>query len=217
MGTGLVAGRTQMGTPPGVAHRAKETDMSRSPVHDRIVVGVDGSDSSYTVLRWAAAEAVTRRAELVAVHAWEPSGAHLAPYAPRPVGHTPAEERARAGEVLRASVRQALGPRPEVGVTLVLVEGRASPVLLAQAQHALLLALGHHVRASRLLPGLGPVARDCVCQSPCPVVTVPAGTGPAPATGDGPAGPPGRAAWPLSGQHAPSDAGGAGDAGGRER
>lgn len=181
--------------------------MSGSPTHDRIVVGVDGSESSCAALRWAAAEAVTRRAELVAVHAWEPSGAFLAPYAPRPVGHTPAEERARAGEVLRASVRQALGPRPEVGVRLVLVEGRASPVLLAQAQHALLLALGHRVPASRLLPALGPVARDCVRQSPCPVVTVPAATGPAPATGDGPAVPPGRAAWPLSVRNAPSDAG----------
>ncbi|NEA60773.1 universal stress protein [Streptomyces sp. SID13666] len=182
--------------------------MSGSPIHNRIVVGVDGSESSRAALRWAAAEAVTRRAELVAVHAWEPSGAFLAPYAPRPVGHTPAEERARAGDVLRASVRQALGPRPGVGVRLVLVEGRASPALLAQAQHALLLALGHRVPASRLLPALGPVPRDCVRHSPCPVVTVPAATGrPAPAAEDGPAGPPGRAAWPLSARNAPSEAG----------
>lgn len=191
--------------------------MSGSPFHGRIVVGVDGSESSYAALRWAAAEAVARRAELVAVHAWEPRDAHLAPYAPRPVGHTPAEERARAGEVLRASVRQALGPLPGVGVRLVLVEGRASPVLLAQARHALLLALGHRVPASRLLSALGPVARDCVRQSPCPVVTVPTGTGAAPAIGDGRAVPPGRAAWPLSEQLASSDADRAGDAGEGER
>lgn len=61
---------------------------------------------------------------------------------------------------------------------------------------------------SRLLPALGPVARDCVRQSPCPVVTVPIGTGQRPGTGIGDEPPvlPGRAAWPLSVQNARSEA-----------
>ncbi|WP_443047971.1 universal stress protein [Streptomyces sp. H39-S7] len=186
--------------------------MSRSPVHDRIVVGVDGSDASCAALRWAAAEAVARGAELVAVYAWERSDAYLAPYAPQPAGHDPTRDRARAREVLRASVRKALGPRPEVEVGLVLVEGRPGPVLLAQAQHALLLTLGHRVPASRLLPALGPVTRDCVRRSPCPVVTVPIDAGPSPGaeTGDGPAVLAERAAWPLSARPSSSDAGSGG-------
>ena len=36
----------------------------------RIVVGVDGSDESLSVLRWALHEATLREAKLVAVMAW---------------------------------------------------------------------------------------------------------------------------------------------------
>ncbi|MEO8697134.1 MAG: universal stress protein [Acidimicrobiales bacterium] len=42
-----------------------------APVRDgRVVVGVDGSARSLTALRWAAAEAIARDAELDVVHAW---------------------------------------------------------------------------------------------------------------------------------------------------
>ncbi|MHC5909315.1 universal stress protein, partial [Streptomyces sp. S6] len=46
-----------------------------------IVVGVDGSEESLAALRWAAGQARLLNARVVAVHAWEPAGHRLAPYA----------------------------------------------------------------------------------------------------------------------------------------
>ncbi|MEU3459328.1 universal stress protein [Streptomyces sp. NPDC006733] len=160
-----------------MTYASSETGLNRPAARDRIVVGVDGSDSSCAALRWAAAEAATRRADLVVVHVWEPSGAHHAPYAPNPGVRSRTEDRSRAQDRLRTAVRRALGPRPAVAVRLVLTEGRPSPVLLAHAQRAVLLILGHHPSSSPLRPALGPVARDCVRRAPCPVVTVPCGSG----------------------------------------
>ncbi len=55
----------------------------------------------------------------------------------------------------------------------MLAEGRPVPVLLRHADDALLLALGRRLPGAGAPPGLGPVARDCVRNAHCPVVTVP--------------------------------------------
>ena len=55
--------------PPGLCMDA-ELMAAAPPTRPRVVIGVDGSDSSHTALRWAAREASTLDARLDVVHAW---------------------------------------------------------------------------------------------------------------------------------------------------
>lgn len=153
--------------PPG-GHRAP-----------RVVVGVDGSAGSVAALRWAAARAPSLGADLVVVHAWEPAAVRRAPYAPAAARPSAEESRGRADEVLERALRAGLGPGAEAGVRAVLAEGPPAAVLLRYADEALLLALGRRPPPGPgpgpVTPdaGGGPVARDCLRHTRCPVVVVP--------------------------------------------
>ncbi|MCX5521664.1 universal stress protein [Streptomyces bobili] len=96
-----------------------------------IVVGVDGSEASASALRWATEQARALRAEVVAVHAWEPSGPRFAPYAPVSARPSADAERDAAARRPADTLREVLGKRADVTVRAELVEGPAVPVLLA--------------------------------------------------------------------------------------
>ncbi|WP_373313575.1 universal stress protein [Streptomyces capitiformicae] len=113
------------------------------------------------------------RADVVAVHAWEPTGAALAPYAPVSTHSSAAEERLRAARLLAGVVRRALGSHIDTAVRAVVVEGPPARVLLKHARGAQLLALGRTDRHEYGLPAIGAVARDCLRHAAVPVVTVP--------------------------------------------
>ncbi|MFF8941551.1 universal stress protein [Streptomyces sp. NPDC014864] len=147
-----------------------------------IVVGVDGSEASAAALRWAAEQARAVHAEVVAVHAWEPTGPHIAPYAPVSARPTAEAERDAAARLLADTVRSALGSRKSPGIRAELVEGPAARVLLDRARGALLLALGHTLHGPGDQGAIGAVGRECLRHAMVPVVEVPATgrpTGPA--------------------------------------
>ncbi|WP_075780012.1 universal stress protein [Streptomyces acidiscabies] len=131
-----------------------------------IVVGVDGSEESLAALCWAAGQARLLNARVVAVHAWEPLGRHLAPYASVAACPTAAQQRAEAVRILEDSLLKTLGERVDVAVQPVLAEGTAARVLLERARDAALLAVGRSAH--------GPVVRECVRHARVPVITVPA-------------------------------------------
>lgn len=139
-----------------------------------IVVGVDGSQASMAALRWAFEQAGALGADVVAVHAWEPAGRGMAPYAPASARPVPADERVRAAELLAATVRQVLGPQVPGVVRAVLVEGPPARVLVQQATGALLLALGRTAHGQYGQPAIGAVGRACLRNATVPVVAVPA-------------------------------------------
>ncbi|MFF1278857.1 universal stress protein [Streptomyces marokkonensis] len=139
-----------------------------------IVVGVDGSEASAAALRWAAEQAAALRAEVVAVHAWEATAPHIAPYAPVSVRPTPAQERDAAARLLTETLRRAFGPRTDGSVRAELVEGQAVRVLLNRARGALMLAVGRTVHGQGDVPDVGPVGRECLRHASVPVVAVPA-------------------------------------------
>ncbi|MDT7839955.1 universal stress protein [Streptomyces justiciae] len=151
--------------------------MTERPAENSIVVGVDGSEASQAALRWAAEQARALHAVVVAVHAWEPVGPGLAPYAPVTARPTPAEQRVEAARLLASTVREVFGPRIGDRVRAVVVEGQPARVLLEQAHGALLLALGHRTDGSDGRPALGPIGRACLRGAIVPVVAVPAGDG----------------------------------------
>jgi nucleotide-binding universal stress UspA family protein len=138
-----------------------------------IVVGVSGSHASAAALRWAAEQARQRGAPLIAVHAWEPSSALRAPYAPAVACPTPEDDRVAAQLLLLGALAAAIPSDPDIEVHALLIEDRPVPALLRHTTDATLLALGHRLPPDGAPAPLGPVTRDCTAKSRCPVVTIP--------------------------------------------
>jgi nucleotide-binding universal stress UspA family protein len=140
----------------------------------RIVVGVDGSESSTCALRWALDEAETRGAGLTVLMAWD----YLSP--PGRETFDPAYDEEVALEVLDGIVRPLAAERPAVPVETRAVCDFPARALLEAAADADLLVVG-----ARGLGGfagllLGSVSQQCVTHAPCPVVVVHGSPGPEP-------------------------------------
>lgn len=139
----------------------------------RIVVGVDGSETSRHALRWAADEAKSRGSQLHVVHAWEVP----APAVPVGVGAGRRTAQAEgqhdeASKLVADVVRDELGEAPPGDVRTSIGRGPAARVLLDTARDADLLVVG-----SRGLGGfrgllLGSVSSKMAAHAPCPVVIV---------------------------------------------
>ena len=148
----------------------------------RIVVGIDGSESSVLATRWAADEALMRDATLDLVCAWDlPAYTDGYGYGPAAVTDDLAQELTKvAEENLAAALREARAQAPDVRAQTRAVEGQAARILLAESRDADLLVVG-----SRGLGGfrellLGSISQQCAHQAACPVVIVrkvPAGAG----------------------------------------
>jgi nucleotide-binding universal stress UspA family protein len=166
-----------------------EVTAENVPAENAIVVGVDGSEASVSALRWAVLEARAVHAKIVAVHAWEPTGPTLAPYAPASARPTVTEQRVRAAGLLADTLREALGPRIDgdlraADVHAVVTQGPPVRVLLRHARGARLLVLGRRAHGAFGLPPVGAVGRECLLHATVPVVAVPAPE-PSPATSRG--------------------------------
>ncbi|MCL6735984.1 universal stress protein [Streptomyces neyagawaensis] len=161
-----------------------EITAENVPGEKAVVVGVDGSEASVSALRWAVREARAVHAEVVAVHAWEPAGPTLAPYAPPSARPTVTEQRVRAAGLLADTLREALGPRIAADVHAVVTQGPPVRVLLRHARGARLLVLGRRAHGAFGLPPIGAVGRECLLHATVPVVAVPAPE-PSPATSGG--------------------------------
>lgn len=115
----------------------------------RIVVGVDGSDGSIAAVRWAAAEARLRKAELRVLTAY---------HRRHPSRHVTAGGPARPGvgeettAVVLAAVALARSIAPDIEVRGVALPGYAAPVLVHAAEEAILLVVGD--RGNGGFPGL---------------------------------------------------------------
>lgn len=134
----------------------------------RIVVGVDGSESSRHALHWAVAQSKVMGATLEAVTTWAP---------PIPWGRTPTlpssqDPADRARKVLAEAVESVLGPHSALDVQEVVVEGHAAPTLIAASKRADLLVVGSRGHGPFAGMLLGSVSRHCVTNAACPVVVV---------------------------------------------
>jgi nucleotide-binding universal stress UspA family protein len=135
----------------------------------RVVVGVDGSPSSYAALRWAARYAQMVHGRVEAICVWD---------TPSDVGWTgPAidpefdleQARERFAEELTAVFADQ--PRP-AGLREHLVEGDPSEVLIRASQGAEVLVVGSRGRGGFARAMLGSVSQRCAQHAACPVVVV---------------------------------------------
>lgn len=133
------------------------------------MVGVDGSSASLAALRWAVREAGLRGTTLHAARAWEDAAKRVAPYASHACPPDRAEDLLDARQRLEDEVTAAVSGASPVAVTVEIAEGLAARVLLDHADGAEMLVLGS---AGCAPDGIGPVARACLRNAPCPVVVV---------------------------------------------
>lgn len=139
--------------------------------HKPIVVGVDGSDSALEAVRWAAREAGRRRARLrvVGVSGWMPTG--------RPGGPGLGTEyrellQRQAHDCVAAGATAAEGAAAGVEVIEEVLTGSAIPRLVAEAEHAQLVVVGHRGLGGVTGLMVGSVAVGLVAHAGCPVVVV---------------------------------------------
>ena len=145
----------------------QEVPMNSRPDDEapRIVVGVDGFESSTAALRWAIHQAKLTGAVVEAATAWQiPVGTRLVPATDMP------DYQDDARMVLTEAITQMCMIDAEVEVRPRVVEGRAAQVLLDAAEGAELLVLGSRGHGGLAEALLGSVGQYCVHHAPCPVV-----------------------------------------------
>src|ERR1700689_1014306 len=138
----------------------------------RIVVAVDGSESSLSALRWAIRQAVLTGAALDAVAAWHNPVA-AASYGYVQLGT--AEDYDFKGlteKVLADAISSNLAPDSDVRLRSHVIEGNASQVLIEAPDGAELLVVGSRGHGGFTEALLGSVSQHCVHYAHCPVVVI---------------------------------------------
>ena len=179
----LVVGRGRRGLPGvllgTVAHRVLAHAHCPTAVvgaHDqvtsnRIVVGVSDSAGGATALLFAAAEAVRRDAELVAVRAWSAREWRLTAAAALPIS-SPDIWESQERTVLEDCVSDIRDLYPELKVRTVLSCTPPEMALEREAAGAVMLVLGCRRDDDSRLPRLGPISSWAAHHFDCPVVVV---------------------------------------------
>lgn len=136
----------------------------------RIVVGIDGSDSSRAALDWAHDEAARWNAALDVVHAWS------YPYAYGVDGAIAVPPQALADEATRLANDEVAALRTRKGaavpVTIVVEEGGAAHCLIDRAKDADMVVVGSRGHGGFVSLLVGSTADQVVHHAPCPVVVV---------------------------------------------
>jgi nucleotide-binding universal stress UspA family protein len=131
-----------------------------------IIVGVDGSDSSVSALRWACGQARLTESSIDAIGAWAwpmSFGAAI----PIPDDYDPAAD---ALTMLSAIIEPLAAEFPSVAIRPVVVEGHATEVLVEASRHADLVVVGNrgHGEFSGML--IGSVSQHCAAYAHSPVL-----------------------------------------------
>jgi nucleotide-binding universal stress UspA family protein len=157
--------------PTAIVHEHASTGSE--PAQRRVVVGIDGSETSRRALRWAVEEARLREASVDVVHAWHLPYVGGYPYTAGSFDPTPFETAAR--ETLDSVVDGTDTSGLTAPVERILHLGDPAIGVLDAAKGADLVVVG-----SRGLGGfsgllLGSVGHHVANHAPCPVVIIPPG------------------------------------------
>ncbi|GHE05039.1 universal stress protein [Streptomyces alanosinicus] len=142
--------------------------MDRDAVLPRVVVGVDGSSSSYAALRWAVHYAGLVGATVDAVAVWELPGLYgwSAPAVDMDVDEEETRQR------MHKELTDVLGADAAGTVRSLVVHGNAADVLLRAAEGAEVLVVGGRGRGGFAAALLGSVSQHVAQHASCPVVIV---------------------------------------------
>ncbi len=139
----------------------------------RIVVGVDGSRSSRTALRWAVQQAELTGATVDAVIAWHyPASFGTYGWAPVPTDEDRAQFSKMAERTLADAISKVVDPSSDVTVRQHVAQGNPAQVILDAASDAELLVVGSRGQGGFAGALLGSVSQHCVHHAHCPVVVI---------------------------------------------
>jgi nucleotide-binding universal stress UspA family protein len=139
----------------------------------RIIVGVDGSDSSRAALNWAYEEAAHHGAALSVVTAWKaPVLPQLPPYGSVPPEGYDTQPGRDALDALERLVADLEVKTPPVDVQTSIDEGSPAKVLIERSKGADLMVVGSRGRDGFAGMLLGSVSQHLVAHSRCPVAVV---------------------------------------------
>lgn len=133
----------------------------------KVVVGVDGSESSIEALRFAARVAPVLDARVHAVACWH--------FPEMYAGYVPPDFdafEASAAKVLAEAIDKAFGPDAPEGLTTELVRGPAPEKLVEAGAGARMLVVGRRGHGGFLGLHLGSVSSACVAHADCPVLVM---------------------------------------------
>jgi nucleotide-binding universal stress UspA family protein len=130
----------------------------------RIVVGIDGSESSTDAFRWAVRQAQVTGSVLEAVMAWQYPGGVV----PDGVEDFEAESR----RALDGAIEGAFSDAPPVQVARVVEEGEPALTLVRRSDDAALLVVGSRGHGAFVGMLIGSVSQYCVTHAHCPVVVL---------------------------------------------
>ncbi|WP_190014561.1 universal stress protein [Streptomyces lucensis] len=142
--------------------------MDRDVSEPRIVVGVDGSQSSYAALRWAVGYAGLVGGVVEAVAVWELPG--LYGWSAPAVDMDVDEDETR--QKMRRELTDVLGADVADSVRTHVVHGNPADVLLRAAEGAEALVVGSRGRGGFARALLGSVSQHVSQHATCPVVLV---------------------------------------------
>ncbi|UFR00263.1 universal stress protein [Streptomyces sp. Go40/10] len=145
--------------------------MAEDVSERRVVVGVDGSQSSYEALRWAVRYAGLVGAAVDAVAVWELPG--LYGWSGPAVDMDVDEEETR--EKMSRELTDVLGPDAAGSVRTHVVHGNPADVLLRAGEGAEVLVVGSRGRGGFARALLGSVSQHVSQHASCPVVIVRSG------------------------------------------
>jgi nucleotide-binding universal stress UspA family protein len=151
--------------------KEKQMAAQESPARPRIVVGIDGSPSSVSALRWAIKQAGLTGATVDAVIAWhypELAASGMAVGSIEPTFGF----RESAGKIVSDAINSALDPSSDVPVHPRVTQGHAAQVLVDASAGADLLVVGSRGHGGFVEALLGSVSQHCVHHAQCPVVVV---------------------------------------------
>ena len=137
----------------------------------KVLVGVDGSESSVQALRLAAQLAPALGATVSAIYCWDFPEIYA--------GYVPPDFdrfEAAASRTLADALEKAFGTETPEGLTSQLVRGPAAAKLIEAAAGASLLVVGRRGHGGFLGMHLGSVSTACVAHADCPVLVLHAGS-----------------------------------------
>jgi len=143
------------------------TDQTKESTH-RIVVGVDGSESSLGALEWAANEATLTGSTLEAVTSWIWPNTYANAFYLSDL-YDPAAE---AHKVLDDAIERVQSAYPDVTIRPIVVEGHPAPALVGASLGADLLVVGSRGRGEFSGMLLGSVSEYCTHNVGCPITIV---------------------------------------------
>ncbi|MGV9245752.1 universal stress protein [Streptomyces sp. NPDC003710] len=143
--------------------------MEQNGTAPRVVVGVDGSSSSFEALRWAVRYAALIGGSVEAVTAWEVPYGWFAPPMDTDLDVESAKDR-QAQEL-----REVLGDEGAASVRAHLARGNPTDVLVEAAEGAEALVVGSRGHSGFTRALLGSVSQQVAHHAPCPVVIVRSG------------------------------------------